>query len=345
MTFNIASLIVEEGTLHWTDQMTSPPTDLSINALSVTVRDIALNQPMEVEATGTLPGETPGRVHFSGRITLPEGLERHGSIERMQLAFKNLQLEQVLPAAPPGAPQLRGELLMTFQGNIVTLDPVAVARSISGKGELKLDKPVIVNLNILREVFKKFSIIPGLVQRLESRLPAEYQAKLAANDTVLAPVDLAMQLDGGVMRLNNLTLQTDTFGLSGAGTASLSGLVSIQSVLRIEPAFSSALIRSVNELQSLANPKGELEIPLAISGQAPQIAVLPDVNYLASKVIVTKAVDLLSELLGPKDETPPNETTPAEQDTTPAEDPLTQFLQRAIQKHVQRDTSPQSAQP
>jgi hypothetical protein len=295
VSFNVASLRIEDGSLHWTDAETQPPTDLWMKALDVAIKNISPGQPMDVDVKGALASETPN-VHLIGRFT-PPGPTHKGSLEQVTLTIENLSLDAILPAVPPGEPQLRGKLTATLQGGASTLDPERLTHSISGSGNLKLAEPKVANLNVLRAVFEKFSMIPGLVERLEARLPQEYQAKIAAKDTMLLPIDVSMQVETGLLQFNDLSVRTDTFGLSGTGTVGLDGTVNIRSTLRIDPVFSAALIESVNELQSLTNSQGAVEIPVVIQGQARQLAVLPDLNYVASKLVVAKVQDLLGNFL------------------------------------------------
>lgn len=349
VSFNIQSLRIEDGALHWTDAMARPPTELWLKQLDVTATNIAPGQPMDVDVSGALAGETPN-LRLSGRLTLPRpqggagsapalvaggtgrpGLAAEGSLERMQLTIERLPLEDVLPAVPPGEPQLRGQLTVTVQGSAATLDPARWTQGLSGSGRVKVHEPVVANLNVLRAVFEKFAMIPGLVETLQARLPADYQVRLAARDTVLGPIDLSMTLDAGAMRFDDLAVQTDTFGMSGTGRVGLDGTIDLQATLRIEPAFSAALIRSVNELQALTNAKGEMEIPLIIRGQAPRVAVLPDVQYVASKVLVTKAVDLLGGLLRTQQQAPSGEAA-TDQADGPEGELLGQVLQRVLKR-------------
>jgi len=122
------------------------------------------------------------------------------------------------------------------------------------------------------------------------------------------------------------------FGLGGAGRVNLDGAMNLRLILRIDPALSAAIIRDVKELQALANPTGELELPVIVQGQAPRIAVLPDLNYVASKVIVTKAVDLLGTILKKQNQ---------EMGQPPQDDVLGRILQRALQKHAPSGTPSQ----
>lgn len=295
VSFNIASLRVEDGTLHWTDAATRPPTELRLNRLDVAVTHIALGHPMDIDMTGALATET-SNLHLSGRLTPPSPTQS-GSLEQGKLTIEGLPLERILAPAQPGEPQLAGTLTVAVQGSATTWDPAQLARAVSASGTLKLAEPRVANLNILREVFERFSMLPGLVEALQARLPPAYQAKLAAPDTVFSPIELALRVEEGSLRFDDLRVRSDTFELVGTGYLGLDGTVDIRSMLRIEQALSAAIFKSVKELQALANRTGELEVPLVIQGQAPRIAVLPDLRYVTSRVVVTTVVDLIGQLL------------------------------------------------
>jgi hypothetical protein len=319
VSVDIASLRIEDGTLRWVDATTRPPTELTLGVLDVTVTDLSPGKPLTLEARGAL-GSTRLNLSLSGRVTPPAGTSP-GSCDQLKLTIEDVPLEQLLPPSPPGEPQLRGRLTAMLQGRAPTLDPAHVTRALEGRGTVKLDEPVVANLNLLREVFQRFSMLPGLVERLQERLPPEYQAKLEARDTKLSPLDIPFEASDGSLQFGDLRFSTEDFQLAGTGRVGFDGTMMIRAILRIEPVLSAALIRSVEELRGIANRNGEMEIPLAIQGQAPQVAVVPDLNYLASKILVTKATDLLGELFR-KD---------GDQDPESQESLLGNILQRALQ--------------
>lgn len=339
VSFNIASLRIEDGTLHWADAMTRPPTELWLKRLDVAVAHIALGQPMEIDVKGALASELPN-VHLSGRLTPPSPTQS-GSLEQGKLTIESLPLERILAPVQPGEPQLQGTLTVAVQGSATTLDLARLARAVSASGTLKLAEPRIINLNILREVFERFSMLPGLVEALQAHLPPTYQAKLTEPDTVFEPIDLALRVEDGALRFDDLRVRSDTFELIGTGRVGLDGTVDIRPMLRIEQALSAAIFRSVQELQALANRAGELEVPLVIQGQGPQIAVLPDLRYVASRVIAAKAADLLGSLLREEEPSAGSDTG-----ATPSSDGspggiLGQILQKAIRQKSSSDTAPQ----
>ncbi len=328
VSFNIARLRIEDGTLHWTDAAAVPPFELWVKRVEAAVEDIAPGHPMDVRVQAAVGSDTPN-LRFSGRLTLPEGAQA-GSLQQVTLRVDRLALEQLLPDVPAGELQLRGRLSASLEGDAPSLEPAAGA-AVAARGTVRLDEPVMVNLNILREVFRQLSVIPGLLERLEERLPETDRAKLDARDTVLQSFDVPLELAGGSLRFSGLSLQSDTLGLSGSGSLGLDGAFSMHAILRIDPQFSEAIIRSVAELRALANAKGELELPLAIQGRASRIAVLPDVTYVASKVLTVTAVDAIGRLLR-RDE--PADGAPDAAPPSDAGGLLGQFLQKALERHA-----------
>jgi len=339
VALQIASLSIEEGSVHWTDAMTRPSTDVWVKPVNLRITNIVPGQPMNVELRAAIASPTPN-VQLSGRLTPPSpGVE--GSVEQLTGSIENLPLESVLPPPPPGASHVKGNLSLAFQGSANSLEPSRLRQSLSGSGTLKLTDAVIVDFNILREVFSRFSMIPGLVQSLESRLPPEAQKKFSARDTILQPVNVSMLVQGGALQFQDLRVRTDVGALAGSGQISLDGYVNLpRLLLQVDPALSSAIIRSVSELQALTNEAGELEMPVIVQGPLTQLSIMPDLRYIASKVIVGKGLELLDNLLRGDKEKPPQEpgepapTTPDESQTQPA-DPLGQILQRALRHHAQ----------
>ena len=67
--------------------------------------------------------------------------------------------------------------------------------------------------------------------------------------------------------------------------------------LRLELAMSAALIASVKELRLLTDEQAQMVLPLVVSGRMPRVAVMPDVQYVASKLFTTTARQLLGRAL------------------------------------------------
>ena len=90
-----------------------------------------------------------------------------------------------------------------------------------------------------------------------------------------------------------MRIETDSFALTSTGRAGLDGTLNVQAMVSIDPELSMALIKSLNELQYLADAQGSLNIPVVVGGSVAHPTVQPDVHYVASKLIQQKAQELI----------------------------------------------------
>lgn len=234
-----------------------------------------------------------GRIHLSGKA---ENLKSELEIQ-FKISAERLVLEKLL-SIPAGQPHLAGAMSASFQGTVQGMSWDSLSKTLSGRGRVQIARPVLMNFNLLQEVFGRISIIPGLVEVLQSRLPREYREKLNSRDTIFEPIDFTMNVSQGVAEFENLQLATDTFTLNGTGRLGLDGALSSQMQLRIDPELSQAFVRSVKELGSLVGSDGRMTLPVRVEGPLPRVAVLPDVSYLASRLVVHKGEELFRGLLG-----------------------------------------------
>ncbi len=208
--------------------------------------------------------------------------------------FQKLSAERLLEApADPSSPQLKGILSGMFKGTMLGTQRTEILQSMNGEGQINLNNGVVLNLNILRDVFRKLSMIPGILDKLRGRLPEGYEEKINARDTYLQNTQLPYVVKQGMLVMNQMNVQSDTFALQGGGSLGLvQNNLSAQLHLIVEPELSQALMRTIYELQALADQSGVLVIPLNVNGRLPQISVLPDLQYIASRIAVTKIGEL-----------------------------------------------------
>jgi len=215
----------------------------------------------------------------------------------LQAAVENVVLQELLPQVAPDEPRVQGRLVASFQGTADGLTAAELSRSLSGSGRVQLSELQLVNLNVLREVFQRLSMLPGLVNTLQARLPASYQDKLTARDTAFQPVDLSVTATDGALVFQDFQLTTESFAMRGTGSVGWDGALSSRAMLRIEPELSSAIMASVQELQTLSDADGALLLPVVMQGTLPRVAVLPDLEYIAKRLIIRKTEELFTDLL------------------------------------------------
>lgn len=286
-----------------------------------------------------------GTIQVTGQIDQPMAHPQSA----LRVVVEQLPIEALTPtASSPNQPQLGGRLSATFEGTAQGMAWPELSRTMAGQGRVQLHDGVVKNLNIVRTVFEKLSIIPGLVQRLESRLPASYSEKLNAKDTRLKPIDLPLAAQNGTLRVEQARIETDTAQIDATGTVGFDGTMAAQATLFLDPDLSVAIIASVKELQNLADANGRLAIPLALQGKAPD-GIRPDLQYIASRLVTEKANELIGNLINkaleknlPSSGEPqtlprggaqaPGQTAPPSSSSQPAASPLRSLLQGVLEQ-------------
>ena len=289
--FLISEIAVKEGSLSLHDETRNPPVDLLLQEINITLKNVSLTQPIELRHFSAKT--CGGTIRMSGTVRDVMALPQ----VTLDVALEELSLEKLLPTSDPNAPQLQGRFSASFQGSVQGKEWPELSKTLSGQGRLALRDGVIMNLNILREIFQHLSVIPGLGESLEARLPKSYQEKLSSQNTLLGPIDLPIVLKNGTLSFEHLQVSTDTFELDGTGEISLDGGFGGQAEIRIEPELSQALAASVNEFQYLTNERGQVAFPVKIKSHLPHVSVLPDLQYIASRLAVTKASEFLGKTL------------------------------------------------
>lgn len=287
--FSIERIVIQQGSLQYEDQASQPPFEIPLEEIqaeaAVRPDEIRVNRFSAVMAQGTIAG--------SGSVTLSGPFPK----VNLKLEVDRMQLDALVPARDPSAPSLRGRFSVRLEGFLEGTQPDEIQRSVAAAGQVELAEGMIVNLNILKEVFQRISIIPGLSEKLMERLPESYKERFNVPHTVLKRASTQIVLSNGTAAFNNLHVETDSFTLAGSVNVRLDGAVDGRATLKIDPELSLAMIKSVNELQSLADREGRVGFPVIIQGTAPRVSVLPDLDYLAKYLLVTAVQDLVGDLL------------------------------------------------
>ncbi len=216
----------------------------------------------------------------------------------LDMKMDGLDLERGMASAPPQGVRfggiLSGMIRIAGQGR----SPAQIGDSLSGAGQVAVKKPLIHNVNILRELFARMSVIPGAVERLLKNLPDSYQDQLRQRDTVLEDIDQNFQIENGRLIAPDFRIATPNFVVTGVAEITARGALSAQTMVSIEPKLSAAFIRSIRELQFLTDGSGSIRFPVRCQGNLPgNVSVMPDVSYVASKLAVEKAAEMLSGFL------------------------------------------------
>jgi hypothetical protein len=255
-----------------------------------------------IQLTARFSGENLTIENFSSNFA--KGLLKgSGTVQRLQtetlsdfkLGASDLAIDELMPEGKGGqAPHLGGRLSVDFEGKSRGLQWAQISETLSGQGRFSLRDGVLLNYNLLREVIEKISIIPGAENIIQQYLPDFYKAKMGEPSTLLKPMDLPFNVQNGKILFDRLLLETDLLSLEGAGEVGLNKIIQARAILRMDKGLSGILVKIVPQVQFLTNPRAEVEIPMQIQGQLPQVMVLPDREYLTQKLLVSTAQQLVT---------------------------------------------------
>ncbi|MDO8729741.1 MAG: AsmA family protein [Candidatus Omnitrophota bacterium] len=166
-----------------------------------------------------------------------------------------------------------------------------------GQVDLKTENIRLLNVNLLREVFDRMTVIPGLTESLLARLPPEFAQKLTEKDTLFRPMDFHLTLENGAVLFQNFRVATDSFELVASGRAGLDGSLAFPAQIFIQQDLSKALIQSADELRLFTDDQWRIVLPVRVGGTVQKPSVSPDLQVVAEKLFSAKAQDLVGELL------------------------------------------------
>lgn len=256
-------------------QLASAVSGLSVG-VKVSAGDILLD-----EAAASLAG---GTLNLSGKIRDVQG--------KQDFVFKalvqNLKLQQLI-RQDKSAVKFEGTLGMKMDLNGGGFSQSALESGLSGNGNVTLSNAKLKNINILRAVLDKISVIPGLEEALEERLQGGFRDKLSQTDTEISDADIPVVISGKRVIIKEATLGTDEFLFKGAGEAGFDGSFSLKGVFLIPEQLSAAMVSVVPQLEYLLSDDKQIYIPIEVSGKASELKISVDAEYVAKKILAYQA--------------------------------------------------------
>lgn len=186
------------------------------------------------------------------------------------------------------------ETALTGEGfaNLSSLAPVA------GTANLVLAQGKLENINVLRLVLEKMSMLPKLMEKLDASLPEKYKEKINQNFTELKVVKLDMNARDGVFNIDPVDIETDVFSVKGTGTLDLHMNTQMETKISIPEDLSRSMADAVPELGLLINKDKQIMIPLVIEGNIPdKLSFMPDMQYLTRQLFEAEGRQQLDKVL------------------------------------------------
>jgi len=255
---------------------------------------------------------------------------------RLHLVTKDLQLEE-LTALQDSEVKVAGALQTALDISGVGLNPEDALGSLQLKGGMDVENGRLKDLNVLRIIFSKMSMVPNLVAKIEESLPEKYKDELKRNDTLFKTMSIDLDSQGSDIVMDRMELAAEAFAFLANGRVDLAGNMIMDGQVMIPADLSASMVKAVEELQGIVNAEGELFIPLKrYEGPAESYRPQPDLAYLSKRLIVNRGRQELDKVLdkvfGGDEEDQPQGEQPQTQDGSTQQPP--QEEEKPIERQV-----------
>ncbi len=210
----------------------------------------------------------------------------------------NINKIAVAFSSPLGAKGiLSGDGNVRFSGST----PEAIVSSLSGETKADIKDAVIENMNFLSASLGKIPMLPGLLDSIMPDLSQATQDDIRQGSTHFQTVHAQGHLVKGGFQLDAADATTQDLAVHAQGAFDFVSGFDIKVDVRLTPDLSGRLALRVKALAGLKDEEGRIYIPLNVKGPVAKPKVIPDIEYLAKKMIVAQGGEQLQQILGSPD--------------------------------------------
>lgn len=195
------------------------------------------------------------------------------------------------------AVKVEGAFSETVQIEGEGFDYPALLAKVRGKTQGELKDGRLKDMNVLKTVLDKISVVPDLAQKLEENLPAQYREKLTQKDTEFKKMLFDGTIADSLFHINSATVDADIFLVKLSGDVGFDQSCDVKGTFFITGDLAQSMVSAVKELEYLMNQEGQIAIPVIASGKGKDIKVLPDVGNIAQQAFKNKGAEELGKVL------------------------------------------------
>jgi len=238
-----------------------------------------------------------GTLAATGSYETPRGVAPRFALDTK---LQGMRLEKLLEAQSSAAARLiSGTLDADLDLNGSGSGWEQIKRALSGDGSVRVANGVLRDFNPAGEAFRALAALPsfggggGLGAFIHN-----HPKVFGVEDTPFEALDGRFQIRDGWVNLREFALDATEYLIGGQGRYSLDGELDFKTLLTFSQALSDELLAADPRLRYLRGAAGRVELPVALRGTPPKLAVLPDVSHLAGSAAREVLVDALTKGLG-----------------------------------------------
>lgn len=176
-----------------------------------------------------------------------------------------------------------------------------ISRTLSGEGGALVVRGALLNVNFASDLFANLEQIPMVDRAALARVRQSNPNLFASDKTAFKDLKADVRIDNGRIHSNGLVLKTDDFSLYGSGWVSFDRQVNFKSSIVFSNQATQSVIRELSIAKYLTNDKGQLDIPILLTGPVTRPVVMPDTDALTKKLqaaALDSGIDQLKDRLG-----------------------------------------------
>jgi hypothetical protein len=155
----------------------------------------------------------------------------------------------------------------------------------------------ILEWNAAKSFFGEIEQFAGsnvISQQIKTKYPGVFQRP----NTEFKNFKSDFTVRDGKLLARNLLLTHKDYTIKGKGALDFDKGLDLRTTFVVSKTLSDDLIGQYSAARYLANPQGQIEVPVLLSGTLPNVAARPDSDYLRSvmnKALVDEGLDILKK--------------------------------------------------
>ena len=263
------------------------------------------------EVAGSVEFGAPGRSPFDLDLKLRE--------------LDSNELAHVLLGVPRGlvSGKIGGEIDLAGQ----SFDWETLSRTLAGHVQLEIGSGALEGVNLLDSLATRLVGDPGLGQFLAGSLREAAPSAFRGDRTPFDLLRMALELDRGRIRADDLQIAARDFGISASGALGLDGMLDGDGRIRFSPELSQKILKKADRFAPLLADGDVVVLPLRLGGKLSAPLLRPNLGALsaqardvATEELTEKAAKKLTDAIFGKKKNKQKQGAGAESDAEPATD-------------------------
>jgi uncharacterized protein involved in outer membrane biogenesis len=278
--------------IYHTGKATSPSGSLAnvdYRNMSASLRSTQDEVKIETFSAEALGGTVEGNGVFHPTAE-PPAFEMTTRVRRVNLAEYFKYKVKSLPKF------IEGSIDLDLDVNGAGKEWEQISPSLSGGGAGAVLQGSLLNVNVANELLYGLQQLPMVDQNAINNMRNKNPKLFSSNNTVFKDLRGDIRIENGRVHSKGLIMKTEEFSIAGDGWVSFDQQMNLNAKILLSPQTTQKWVNDVNVLKYLTNDRGQLEIPISLSGGLVKPQLLVDYNALSKKIqssMVDAGVDAL----------------------------------------------------